>query len=99
MKKLLILTVLIFLFSGQVYAAVDINTATQTELETLQGIGPAKAKAIIEYREKNGSFTSIEGLTSVDGIGPGTMKQLGNSITVSNPQTAETTAAVTNPQE
>jgi competence protein ComEA len=97
MKKLLILTVLIFLFSGQVYAAVDINTATQTELETLQGIGPAKAKAIIEYREKNGSFTSIEGLAAVDGIGPGTMKQLGNSITVSNPQTAETTAAVTNP--
>ncbi len=99
MKKLLILTVLMFLFSGQAYAAVDINTATQAELEALQGIGPAKAKAIIEYREKNGSFASIEGLTAVSGIGTGTMKQLGDSITVGNPQTAETTAAVANPQE
>jgi len=99
MKKLFILTVLIFLFSGQAYAAVDINTATQAELETLQGIGPAKAKAIIEYREKNGSFASAEGLAAVAGIGPGTMKQLGDSITVGNPQTTETTAAVTNPQE
>jgi len=99
MKKLFILTVLIFLFSGQAYAAVDINTATQAELETLQGIGPAKAKAIVEYREKNGLFVSVEGLEAVAGIGPGTMKQLGDSITVGNPQAAETTAAVTNPPE
>ncbi|MBX3630867.1 MAG: helix-hairpin-helix domain-containing protein [Nitrosomonas sp.] len=97
MKKRLILIVLIFLFSGQAYAAVDINTATQAELETLQGIGPAKAKAIIEYREKNGSFTSIEGLAAVSGIGPGTMKQLGDSITVGNSQTVETAVAVTSP--
>ncbi len=99
MRKILILAALIFLFVGHTYAAVNINTATQAELETLQGIGPAKAKAMIEYREKNGAFTSTEGLVAVDGIGPGTMRQLGESITVNNPQTTETTAAVANPQE
>ena len=95
MKKLFLMAILLFEFTGPVYAVVDINTATQAELESLQGIGPAKAKAIIEYREKHGLFTSTEGLNNVDGIGPGTMKQLGNSITASNMPNAETTAAMT----
>ena len=37
-------------------AAIDLNTATQSELETVKGIGPAKAKDIVEYRQKNGAF-------------------------------------------
>ena len=48
---------------------VNINTATQTELETLNGIGPSLASKIIEYRKKNGSFKKIEEVKNVSGIG------------------------------
>ena len=86
MKKLFMIIVTLFAFAGAtgaVYAAVNINTATQAELETLQGIGPGKAKAIIDYRKKNGPFKSVDDLEKVDGIGPGTMKQLRKDIAVS----------------
>lgn len=49
---------------------VDINSATVAELDTLPGIGPSTAAKIIEYREKNGPFASIEQLMDVSGIGP-----------------------------
>ena len=48
---------------------VNINTATQSQLEELPGIVSSKAKAIIEYREKNGKFETIEDLQKVEGIG------------------------------
>lgn len=48
---------------------VNINTASQTELETLDGIGPSLAARIIEYRNKNGKFKSVEDLLNVSGIG------------------------------
>ena len=48
---------------------VNINTANQTELETLSGIGPSLAAKIIEHREKNGKFKSVEDLKNVSGIG------------------------------
>ncbi|MFQ6371508.1 ComEA family DNA-binding protein [Shewanella sp. YIC-542] len=49
---------------------ININTATAAELQMLNGIGEAKAQAIVEYREANGKFTSLEELTKVKGIGP-----------------------------
>ena len=48
---------------------VNINTANQTELETLPGIGPSTAQKIIDYRNKNGKFNSIEDIQNVKGIG------------------------------
>ena len=48
---------------------VNINTATQSELETLNGIGPSIADKIIKYREKNGKFKKVEDLKNVSGIG------------------------------
>jgi competence protein ComEA len=48
---------------------ISINTATAAELQMLKGIGEAKAKAIVEYREANGKFSSLEELTKVKGIG------------------------------
>ena len=48
---------------------VNINTATQTELETLPGVGPSTASKIISYRKENGKFNSIEDLKKVSGIG------------------------------
>jgi competence protein ComEA len=80
MKKLLFIILLSFF--GSALAAVNINTATQAELETLQGIGPAKAKAVIEYRKKNGPFKSPDDLEKVNGIGPAIMKRVRKDITV-----------------
>jgi competence protein ComEA len=79
-KFLTIVLVTLVAFTGAAYAAVNINTATQAELETLQGIGPAKAKAIIDHRKKNGSFKSADDLEKVNGIGPATLKRLRKDI-------------------
>ena len=48
---------------------ININTATQTELETLPGIGPATSLKIVNYRKENGNFQSIEQIKEVSGIG------------------------------
>lgn len=60
---------------------VNINTADETTLMTLPGIGPSKAAAIIAYREENGPFITIDALKDVTGIGDKTYEQLQDSIT------------------
>ena len=61
---------------------VNLNTATTDELQTLPGIGPKKADAIILYREQNGSFSNIESLIEVKGIGAKIFEQLAPLIRV-----------------
>jgi competence protein ComEA len=61
---------------------VNINTASQPELETLPGIGPAIAERIITYRETNGPFALIEDIQNVSGIGPATFEEIKDLITV-----------------
>ncbi|MCM3413036.1 helix-hairpin-helix domain-containing protein [Metabacillus litoralis] len=61
---------------------ININLATSEELQTLSGIGPAKAEAIISYREENGQFKSIEGLLEVSGIGEKSLEKLKEEVTV-----------------
>ena len=61
---------------------VNLNTATQAQLETLPGIGAASAKRIIEYREKNGKFKKIEELMNVKGIGEKSFLKLKPLVTV-----------------
>lgn len=61
---------------------VNINKANEAELMTLSGIGPAKAQAILAYREENGPFKTIEDLKNVSGIGEKTFEKLKDSITV-----------------
>ena len=63
-------------FATPALAVVDINTAPQAELETLPGIGPAKAAAIIEYRSAHGAFRTVDQLDDVPGIGPSTIANL-----------------------
>ncbi len=61
---------------------VNINTADEAELETLPGVGPATARKIIEYREKNGQFSSVEELDEVPGIGPSRLESLRELVTI-----------------
>lgn len=57
-------------------ATLNLNTATAAQLETLPGIGPVTAQAILAWREAHGTFTRIEELLEVDGIGPKTFDRL-----------------------
>ncbi|EIJ78947.1 hypothetical protein PB1_15354 [Bacillus methanolicus PB1] len=61
---------------------VNINSADSSELETLPGIGPSKSAAIIEYREKNGPFKTIEEIKNIRGFGEKTFEKLKDLITV-----------------
>ncbi len=63
-------------------AVININTATQAELESLSGIGPATAIKILAYREENGPFESIEEIMAVSGIGPATFERIQEHISV-----------------
>jgi competence protein ComEA len=82
MKKLLVLLATSLLFSLPAFSAVNLNTATQAELESLKGVGPKKAQAIIEYRKKNGNFKSADDLDKVPGFGKKTVDSLRKDITV-----------------
>lgn len=68
--------------SERKYSSVNINTATQTELETLPGIGPSLALKIINYRKENGKFSSIEEIKNVSGIGESKFESLKRYIMV-----------------
>lgn len=61
---------------------VNINTASQEELDTLPGIGPSIASKIIDYREQNGKFNSIEEIKEVSGIGEAKYEKIKDSITI-----------------
>lgn len=68
--------------TGSSSSMVNINKASQTELETLPGIGPSLAGKIIEYREQNGKFGSIEDIKNVSGIGDSKYESLKDFICV-----------------
>jgi competence protein ComEA len=63
-------------------AKININTASAEELDKLPGIGPSIAKAIIDYRTKNGSFKQIEDINDVKGIGDALFEKIKDQITV-----------------
>ena len=66
---------------GPSLQTVNVNTATIAELDALPGVGPALAARIIEYRRKNGPFSSLEELDEVEGIGPGKLEDLADRVT------------------
>lgn len=68
-------------------SVLDLNRASQTQFETLPGIGPALAKAIVMTRAARGPFFSIDELVEVDGIGPAKLEQLRSLVVVRAPAT------------
>jgi len=61
---------------------VDLNTATVEQLDTLPGVGPVTAAAIVSWRDSNGRFTSVDQLGEVDGIGPVRLAKLRDLVLV-----------------
>jgi len=69
------------------WAGVNVNTASTGELESLPGIGPSKAAAIVAYRTENGPFASVDALQNVPGIGAKTVDSLRSEAEVGDGKT------------
>src|SRR3954471_8270174 len=101
MKRIAWLFAALLAYVGLALGAVNINSATQEQLESLNGIGPVKAKAIIDYRNKNGRFKTLEDIKKVDGVGDATFDKIkgdiqltGTTVVPKSDKPAETKAAV-----
>jgi competence protein ComEA len=68
--------------SGSASGLVNINSASAVELEALPGIGEVLAATIVEYRTQNGPFTSVDQLEDVSGIGPATLDEIRDQVTI-----------------
>lgn len=68
--------------AGAASGPVDLNTATVAQLESLPGVGPATAAAIVDDRDRNGPFASVDDLDRVPGIGPAKLAALRDLVTV-----------------
>ncbi|MDY2776024.1 MAG: helix-hairpin-helix domain-containing protein [Streptococcus infantarius] len=67
---------------GDSSAQINLNTATTEELQTISGIGAKRAQDIIDYRDANGGFSSVDDLKNVSGIGEKTLEKLKAEVTV-----------------
>ena len=83
-----ILLAILCLFSSLAMAAVDINSASVAQLDQLPSIGPKTARAIVDYRKKNGGFKNVDELLKVKGIGEKTLLKLRPLVTVGAPPAA-----------
>jgi competence protein ComEA len=80
MKRFILVFLVLLTLSFSAFAAVNLNTASQAELETLDGVGPVKAQAIVDYRKKNGDFKSVDDLNKVTGFGDKTVNGLKGKV-------------------
>ena len=91
----LLMLCLSFLMPEAAWAGVNVNTASSAELQTLPGIGPSKAEAIVAYRSENGPFSSLSALDAVPGIGPSTLQNISPLVDFDQPSGAQAPAALT----
>lgn len=82
MKRIFLSVFLTWAFIFPAWAAVDINSATPSQLEAVKGIGPSKAKAIAEYRDKHGAFKSLDDLANIKGFGKASIAKLKGELSV-----------------
>ena len=90
MKRIIGLFLALIAYAGIAFAAVNINSATKEQLESLDGVGPVKAQAIIDYRKKNGPFKSLEDVKKVDGVGDATFDKVRKDIALSGTTKVDT---------
>ncbi len=87
----ILIACLAFMTPARAGAPVNLNSATQAQLESVKGIGPAKARAIIDYRSKMGPFRSVDDLKKVTGFGEKTVARMRPELTAGNRQPAAKT--------
>jgi len=84
-KMMLTVTILLgMLFATPLFAAdaIDINSATTEQLQSVKGIGPKTAAGIVAYREAHGDFPSVSGLTAVKGIGKKKLAKIKGALVI-----------------
>jgi competence protein ComEA len=91
--RFLLLSLALSPFAAMALEPVNINTADEAALQQVNGIGPSKASAIIEYRKANGPFATVDDLIKVPGIGEKSIKHLKPQVTVGAATAAPTPAA------
>lgn len=82
MRKLIPLLFGLMCMAGVAWSAVNLNTASVDQLDAVKGVGPAKAKAIVAYREKNGPFKSVDELAKVKGFGDKSVAKLRGELSI-----------------
>lgn len=82
MKKICFAVLFVLFMTVAAYAGININTASKEELNSLAGIGPIKAEAIMKHRQEKGPFKSIDELKNVYGIGDKLFDQIKSDVTV-----------------
>lgn len=97
MKSKLLPALALAFVANAAFALVNLNTATKDELVALQGIGPAKAQAILDYRAQRGGFKAVEELKDVKGIGAKRFEKLKPELTVGTPAAKAAPAKGTKP--
>jgi len=93
LRRILPLALASLLWVPSALAGVNVNTANQSELESLPGIGPSKAAAIIDFRSTNGAFSSCAQLDDVPGIGPATLANITPQCEIGDGKAAPPTSA------
>ncbi len=83
-KKWIVALLLAFSLSSFAADKININTASADELQLLNGVGPSTANAIVQYREQNGSFGSVDDLANIKGIGEKKVANIAENATVSD---------------
>lgn len=81
-KNIIIAALMAIGLSCPAFAAVDLNNASVAELESVNGIGPAKAQAIVDYRKAHGNFKTVDELDNVKGFGKKSVDKLKTEFTL-----------------
>jgi competence protein ComEA len=90
----IVVALVALVFSSVALAVLNLNTATKDELVALPGIGPAKAQAIVDYRNQHGPFRTVDELRKVKGIGEKLFLQIRSDVSVGNASRAANGQAV-----
>ena len=82
-RRFLFALLALWAFTAPAWALVDLNSADEQQLRTVKGIGPVKARAILAYRTKYGSFHSLSDLRKIKGFGAKTVSRLAPGLSIS----------------